>query len=346
MASNIANIKRLNKAKKGPPLDTLAQLTTEGDGGRSKFIKRQKAKAITLGQLFPLISLDSRLKKSYWRTYHCNNLILQEGYKMTTKYCNARWCTVCNRIRMAKMINAYSIPLLKLPNIYFVTLTTPNVKAEHLSDEINGMYKSWRAINQNVRKTYKISIKGMRKLECTYNPKTETYNPHFHIIISTKKAASRIIQLWLDRYPSASQKGQDMRPAIDGSLIELFKYTVKGVHKGKYYAAALDQIYQSLEGKRTYQPFGVRKVTEEDISGIKSEEISFKGSNDCQWFWSKDAKDWSNKDGELFTDYIIKGKLSDWIEELAIKDDLVEPTSNKAIIITKDEFRKNLINQQ
>ena len=61
--------------------------------------------------------------------------------------------------------------------------------------------------------------------------------------------------------------------------------------------------------------------------------------------WSKDAKDWSNKDGELFTDYIIKGKLSDWIKELAIKDDLIESTPDKTIRITKDEFRNNVINQ-
>ena len=331
-----------NKPKKRASLDTLAQLRTEHDGGRSKFIKRQKAKAITLGQLFPLINLDSRLKKSYWRTYHCNKLILQEGHKMTTKYCNARWCTVCNRIRMAKMINAYSIPLLKLKDLHFVTLTKPNVKGKELSSEIDGMYRSWRAVNGNMRKRYNQKIKGIRKLECTYNAKTDSYNPHFHILINGKQSAKLLIDLWLKRNPTADRKGQDMRKAKDGSLIELFKYTVKGIHKGKYHPEPLDQIYQALEGRRTYQPFGIAKMTTEDIDGIKSEEVTFRGHQDAHWSWSKSVKDWVNQDGELLTEFVIEGKLLDWIEDLtsSVNGELVEPEREQtAIRLNNSQFK-------
>ena len=330
--------------KKAAPLDTLAQLRTDTSEGRNKFIKRQKAKAITMGQIFPLIDLDSRLKKAYWRSYHCNRLILQEGYKMTTKYCNGRWCTVCNRIRMAKMINAYSVPLMKLEDLYFVTLTTPNVQATELDTEIDGMYKSWRAVNHNMRKTYTLDIKGMRKLECTYNPITDSYNPHFHIIINGKESASKLIELWLKRYPKASRKAQDMRKAKEGSLIELFKYTVKGVHKGKYYPQALDQIYQALEGRRTYQPFGISKIVDEDIDGIRSEDVTFKGFKDNQWKWSNNAKDWVNQDAELLTEYILDGKLSDWIDDLTESvGKVVEPDREQpSIRLNKREFQDSL----
>lgn len=344
MASNIATKDGINNGSKAIPLDTLAQLRIEGENGRQKFINRQKAKAITLGQIFPLIDLNSRLKKSYWRSFHCNRLILQEGHKMTTKYCNGRWCTVCNRIRMAKMINAYSVQLMKLPDLYFVTLTTPNVKSQLLRSEIDMMYKSWRAINHNIRKTYKNNLKGIRKLECTYNPIADSYNPHFHFLINGKSSAQLLIKLWLQRYPDASIKAQDMRKAQEGSLIELFKYTVKGVHKGKYYAEALDQIYQALENRRTYQPFGISKLVEEDIEGIKSQEVTFKGFENNQWTWSNEAKDWVNQDAELLTEYIIEGKLSDWIEDLTKSvGDLVEPDKDQvAIILNKKEFKDSL----
>ena len=317
----------------GAPLDTLAQLTT-GDldhqkKSLNKFIKRQKAKAITMGQIFPLIDLKNRMEKSYWRSYHCNNLLLQEGQKVTTKYCNARWCSVCNRIRMAKMINAYSIPILKFKDLHFVTLTTPNVVADNLKNEIEGMYKSWRCINKNMRKTYDLNIKGIRKLEVTFKPRTG-FNPHFHILIDGKTEAKKLIELWLKRYPSASFKAQDMRRANEGSLIELFKYTVKGIHKGTYHVEAVDIIFQALENKRTYQPFGIKKVVEEDINGIKSEPVSFKGHRDDQWRWSTLAKDWVNDDGELFTEYIIEGKLTDWIKDLT--EELVEPEKEQDVI--------------
>ena len=339
--TNLRNKITQIKGSNGVPLDTLAQLTTGEAQQRKKYINRQKAKAITLAQLFPLINLDSRLKKSYWRTYHCNRLILQEGYNMTTKYCNGRWCTVCNRIRMAKMINAYSLPLLSLKNLYFVTLTLPNVKAEDLSKEIDRMYQSFRAINQNIRKTYKINLKGMRKLECTYNPHTDTYNPHFHLMLDGERAAELFISLWLQRHPEATRKAQDMRKAKEGSLIELFKYTVKGVHKGKYHPEALDQIYQAFENRRTYQPFGIAKVVDEDISGIKSEAVTFKGNENNNWSWSKNAKDWVNQDGELFTEYVIEGKLTDWIEQLteSVDSELVEPDREQTTIrLNKREF--------
>ena len=260
---------------------------------------------------------------------------------MTTKYCNARWCTVCNRIRMAKMINAYSVPLMNLNDLHFVTLTTPNVSADNLRSEMDGMYKSWRYIvNKRLRKHYKLKVNGMRKLECTYNARTDTYNPHFHILVESKEAAELLIQLWLKRYPNASIKGQDMRAADPNSLIELFKYTVKGVHKGKYYPEALDVIYQSLEGRRTYQPFGIKKVTEEDIDGIKSEEVTFKGHRDDMWRWANDLKDWVNDDGEVLTEYIIEGKLSDWIDDLTkdISEDLVEDEREQPMILSKMEF--------
>lgn len=345
--TKISNKIRPKKPINRGSLDTLAQLTTnDADSGKSKLTKRQIAKAITLGQLYPLIDLDSPLKKSYWRTYHCNRVIVQEGYKYTTEYCNGRWCTVCNRIRMAKMINGYSVPLLKIEDLQFVTLTAPNVKASDLKGEIANMYKKWRSINQNMRKTYKMDIKGLRKLECTYNPITDTYNPHFHFLIGGSSEAQQLVKLWLDKNPKASVKAQNVQKARDGSIIELFKYAVKGVHKGKFYPEALDNIYQALYNKRTFQSFGISKQVEEDLNGIQSEDMKFKGFNDAIWQWSNECKDWVNTDGELLTEYILDGKLSDWIEDLTNELEvghMVEDEQEQTKITLSGEDKDNVL---
>lgn len=338
-STKVSKNRKIRKPENRVSLDTLVQLSTADDLGREKLIKRQKAKAITLGQLFPLIDLDSDMKKSYWRAYHCNRQILQCGYKMVSKYCNARWCTVCNRIRMAKMINGYSPALLNLVDLQFITLTRPNVKAHDLAEEYQIFIKSWRAIYKNLRKTYGVIPEGIRKVECTYNPITDSYNLHFHVLMEGRDNGNLLIDLWLKRNPTANRKGQDIRPARDGSLIELFKYAVKGVHKGKFYPKALDNIYRVLKGRRTYQPFGIKKYVDEDVSGIKSQEIRFKGYRTDFWTWDEDKRDWMNSKGELLTEYIIEGKLSDWIESLTDVDE-AEGGQEPQLLIEFEEIKE------
>lgn len=308
-----------NKLKKGGSLDTLVLLSTRDgkkpNNGRKAFIKKQIAKSITLAQLFPLIDLDSPLKKSYWRTWHCNNILLQDGHKMTSSYCNGRWCNVCNRVRMAKMINGYSAPLLKLKDLHFVTLTAPNVFGEDLTNEIDCFFNSWRKIYKNIKKNYKhLPLRGMRKFEITFKPHTG-YNPHFHFIIEGKKPAELIVKLWLDIKNGTKINAQDIRKANDGSLLELFKYAAKGVHKGKFHAKEIDWMYQNLHGRKTYYPVGIKKVTTEDVDEIDSQEITFAGNRIDVWKWDKDFKDWVCGD-EVLTGYILDGKLDDWINKL------------------------------
>jgi hypothetical protein len=115
-------------------LDTLAQLVTDHPlKSLETLTRRAKAKFITSGLIFPLIDLNSDLKKSYWLTWHCTSVLLQDGQKITSRYCNNRWCIVCNRIRTAKMIkNYYPVIKSEIQDGYFVTLTIPNVQGQRL----------------------------------------------------------------------------------------------------------------------------------------------------------------------------------------------------------------------
>jgi pseudouridine synthase len=81
----------------------------------------------------------------------------------------------------------------------FVTLTVPNVPAAELRSEIRRMISEFRKIQELRRKQKKPLIRGIRKLEVTYNPDLQNFHPHFHFIVEGESAANELIEDWLDR---------------------------------------------------------------------------------------------------------------------------------------------------
>ena len=293
-------------------LDTLAQLSTNGHNQLSQkqlqekltLQKRAKAKAFTNSFLFDLIDLNSPLKKSYWSTYHCASTILQQDTTIKAKYCNQRWCLTCNRIRTAKMINGYKEPIQALKDTHFVTLTIPNVKGRYLKASIEQMNKYIADIRNNLKKTYGITLKGLRKYECTYNKATNEYHPHFHLIVESIEASQKLVDLWLKKYPKASRKAQDIRPTQENSLVELCKYFTKVITKDNdYNPKAIDIMCRAVKGKRTFQSMGIKKQVSEDIEEIQSQQITFKEPKIEIWGWEKEVYDWVSADGELLSEY-------------------------------------------
>ena len=305
---------KLNYQNKPPTqcLDTLAQLSTN----RCKCLKdkqlteqktlqkRARAKSFTNSYLFDLIDLKSSLNKSYWQTFHCSKVILQEGKKITSRYCNQRWCLTCNRIRTAKMINGYSSPLSKFKEPQFVTLTIKNVKGVNLKASIELMNDSLKDIRKNLKKTYGKTLKGLRKYECTYNEKRDDFHPHFHLITDDLETSNLLVDLWLKKHLTADRKAQDITKANDGTMVELCKYFTKVISKDNdYNPKALDVMFMAAKGKRTFQPIGIKKIVSEDIEEIQSQEITFKEPQNQIWVFDKGSFDWSSADGELFSGY-------------------------------------------
>jgi hypothetical protein len=189
--------------------------------------------------------------------------------------------------------------------LQFVTLTLPNVKAEELRYTCEYITKEASNIIRVFRERRKININGVRKLEVTYNNKTDTYHPHLHFVVDT--SGEELVQEWLKRVPTANKKGQDCQIATQGSLNELFKYTTKiiGHKKGEYivYTRALDNIMLSLQKKRCFQPFGdVRKVSEEVEDELKVQVYDIQEYEFMEWVW--DDCDWVNKHKSTLTGYI------------------------------------------
>jgi prophage antirepressor-like protein len=329
-------------------LDTLAQLGTNLNTEPKDigFLgKRARAKTFTAPLSVKLASLNSDLKKSYWNSYYCNESLTQEGSKITGKYCNNRWCSVCNRIRTAKLIQGYNVPLSELSDKQFVTLTLPNCTAEKLRETIDFMLKSCKEVQEVFKKRHlrdkqDWQLVGIRKLECTYNHKTSTYHPHFHFLIEGDIAANELVNEWLKRVPTASRQAQDVRKADKGAETELFKYFSKIVTKTEKgfttFVEPLDVIFTAMRGLRVFQPIGLKKDVSEDIEDIITEEISGIEEKFVDWKWFKN--DWVDKStGEVLTGYIPSDSMNRLIDNI-----ITRPTKTDIFItLQNDKIMEN-----
>jgi len=290
---------------------------------QNKLIQKAKNSYFSKGLAKNLMCLDSKLKKGYKRTYYdCQTTIVQEGKKLTSRYCGARWCNTCNRIRTAKLMNGYLKPIQAMNEPMFVTLTIPNVIKEDLKHFIKLMVSvSTNSIRALKRK--QIAFNGIRKLECTYNVKEDNYHPHFHFIVDGLNASTELVNEWLRRFPLAESWCQDIRQIDANVSKELFKYQAKPSTKtknGNYvFLSALDTIFNAIKGMRTFQAFGNVKMIKEDIEELQSEEFNIEPNGFVLWLWDWDNSDWfSMESGEPLTHYEPTKKIKNFIEKRMI----------------------------
>ena len=171
----------------------------------------------------------------------------------------------------------------------FLTLTTPNVKAEELHTEIKKYNQSFQKLLK--RTEVKRMVKGYaRKLEVTYdkerfitqemyndrenyydnrglsvgdnNPNYDTYNPHFHVLIAVNKSYftdknyyithNRWLELWQESTDNPDITQVDVRKVRENKgkeINEIAKYSAKD---SDYLVdeKVFEAFYKSLKGKR------------------------------------------------------------------------------------------------
>jgi hypothetical protein len=288
-------------------LDTLAQLRKVADPAPEKesnqgsiLAKRARAKLITNTLVLRLVDVkDSPLNKAYWNTFHCSTTLEQRGKTIKTKYCKNRWCMVCNRIRTATLMKGYEPALKALQEPQFVTLTFPNVEGTCLRQEIEGMYSNFKKLNDRLKKRG-VKLKGIRKLECTHNPRTGQFNPHYHFLIEGREQARALVQEWLKEYPNANLEAQYVEPANENSMMELMKYFTKILPTkgsrvdGKVHInpRALDTMFQAMQGLRVFQPLGIKKQVSEEIQQLEKKEYDVIEKEYSIWIWDQGCADW------------------------------------------------------
>lgn len=324
---NVSLLDKLVQLRTGNVKYTSSQLVsakkkTPKKSDLNNYHNRAKSKAITDAITMQLVDVKgSTMTKYYWNAYHCNNILQQSGQTLTASYCNTRHCINCNRIRTAKAILGYSKPLENLGSKYFVTITRQSVSAQDLEQAINEMTSNFRNVLKNLKNTYGIKLKGIRKLECNYNEKEDTYNPHFHLLVGGTICEMLLLRsLWLKQYTTiqADPKAQDVRKADEGSKLELFKYMAKMVTIDGINPVALDVIFTAMKGKRTIQPFGGIKKVSEDVGGIQKQDVDFitAAAKPMNWTYAKEVFDWVNDWGEVLTNYTPDKKTLQIIESI------------------------------
>lgn len=287
------------------PPETLA-FNADGKAG-ANLQRRAKSKFLNCILMAKLADLKSPLADKYWKTYYCSHQIEVKKDVAKSNFCSNRWCMICNRIRTAQLIQAYMPTLDTWKNKTFVTLTVPNCEAPELGLTLKSMYQTFTQI-KDVERKRGFKLVGLRKLECTYNSEYDNYHPHYHLILDNPERNKILVDEWLDRFPNASRAGQNFKKADNDSCFELFKYFTKlssNSSKDKSITLhALDTIFQSITGVRTFQPFGfIAHKIEPPPENL--ELLADDANEETEIFnYQKQISDWlSQETGELLTNF-------------------------------------------
>lgn len=339
-----------NRFPSGSPLNTLVQSETTGlseqdvkppimvygngsELNNEKAMKgRAKRKTITQKMILSLVDVSknkgqNEWTKAYWNTYHCQSKVISSGGKLYGTYCKNRFCTLCCAIRKADIMNKYLPVIKQWEDPYFVTLTVRAVPAWKLNKWVKlGLVRGFRLIVAKFRKRNQrgkgIRLIGVKSLECNFNPKSKTYNPHFHIIVPSKQIAETLINEWLLLWTKVhtSRSAQHMRRVEDKErdLIEIVKYgskifTEPDVNKKSrqegnrgIHTAALDNIFHAMKGCRIFERFGF------DIPKLHRQEgrLVTTLNNYSEWLFDPKLSDWvSTDDKQTLTGYSPAAEL-------------------------------------
>lgn len=295
------------------------------------FAYRAKMKMITEQIALALIDVanlkgDQERVKSYWNAYNCLKIVNSNDSKIFGRYCKSRFCLTCNSIRKAKLVNKYYPVIIEWSTPYLLTLTIKGCSEGNLEYSIDEMFKAFQHIYLRLKKRSQrkknVKLIGIKSFECNYNPKTNAYNPHFHIIIDNYNNAELIKNEWLKYFSKsnkgknrniyASHKAQDLTSIMKNkkSIIEAIKYGNKIFSNPKIfnknqknnvllYANALDNILSSIKGRRIFDRFGFNNVP----SNKSCINIDYK-ENVEEWHFDPKLADWVNhKSGENLLGY-------------------------------------------
>ena len=212
----------------------------------------------------------------------------------TANFCGNRFCPMCSWRVSCKDSLEISILIEHLrkeenKEFIFLTLTTPNVLAEELEEEIKKYNKAFKKLME--RKEVKAVVKGyIRKLEVTYQkekyitkelwkrkkdyyekmglfignlePNYDTYNPHFHAVIALNRSyftdknyyisRERWLDLWKLSTGDKSITQVDVRKAKANNLKEVYELAKYSAKDSDYLVSrpVFETFYKALKGKQ------------------------------------------------------------------------------------------------
>lgn len=227
------------------------------------------------------------------RFQHCGDyLVFLETDDRTKRkldvgfFCGIRLCPGCawrESIRNAERVASISGALADQGRVMLmVTLTVPNVGAEELRSTVQHINRSW--IRLLKRQRYAVWADSIRKLEITYNRRTDTYHPHLHCIVYVRPgyfkgksyiSQQQLLQDWrsVTGIPGITQV--DVRRCRDrgttNAVLEVAKYSAKASDYSQS-EEVLDTMYGALHHTRLMTYAGKCKALSTAYDGGELEE--------------------------------------------------------------------------
>lgn len=188
-------------------------------------------------------------------------------------FCKVRLCPMCAWRRSLKIFAQVSQVMDLVVNedktaFLFLTLTCRNVEGKDLSLQIDELFKAYELLVK--RKAVKdISMGWFRALEVTHNLHTNTYHPHFHVVMGVDQkyfvnpdvylSHEKWVNLWkqsmrVDYIPVVDvRRVKSASKSLEKTVAEVAKYTVKEGDflirdkDGQIQEEATDQTVQILD---------------------------------------------------------------------------------------------------
>ncbi len=164
----------------------------------------------------------------------------------TANFCKDRLCPLCNWRRslrmfakLSKIIQSETYQRTGYKNL-FLTLTIENCSVDELHTAIKHIFYSFDKFLKN--KAIKNAVKGyFRALEITYNPVSQTFHPHLHVILAVPGSYFKIYYLSQAKFTYYWQKALavEYTPIVD---IRKFKDS-KGIAEASKYVIKSDEKF-------------------------------------------------------------------------------------------------------
>ena len=182
----------------------------------------------------------------------------------SANFCKGRLCPMCQwrrSMKLAFQINEVcNLSLMEQPKLrfLFLTLTTKNVVADKLEDEIDKMNYAFRKM-RNRKEVDKVVEGYFKAVEVTYNSDKDNYNPHFHILLAVKSTYFNRNYIKQDRWVELWKQSLkvDYDPVVD----------IKAVKKKDS-----NEKSKLLEDKKQYEQEMSRAVAEVGKYSVKPDD--------------------------------------------------------------------------
>lgn len=227
----------------------------------------------------------------YAETLGCAGVLIGDA---CTTYCRRRWCLVCARNEVGRLLSAYGGSVSRLVDPQLVTLTVPRCTGAELPGVLDEILAVWKSTSRAVRRTDGFDLTGIRKLECVAAP--GEYGPHVHAILDGAEAAGRVVERWNEAAPcGAEPEGQDVRPIAPQTARHALAYVSKApvpildAAGDPVAPQALHTAFSALHSRRVVQAFGMRSDAAERHAGAHTGK---RGGAAC--FWDTEAGGWVN----------------------------------------------------